>query len=96
MSGLTDLLLLAVPAVAVLGGLVLVLLALLHLSERHPLPRVPADRASPAVSALLLGISLAGLGLTYQLTGGQTGRDVLYLGWLLLAAASGVLLLGAD
>ena len=90
MTGLTALLLLVVPPLALLSGLVLGGLSLLHLGGRWALPDVPLGRKPPAVAALLLGIAIAGLGGTYLLTGGERGYDTVYLGWLLVVGAAAV------
>lgn len=46
--------------------------------------------AVSATSGLLLGAACLGLGVTYLLTSARTGYDQVYLVWLLLAAAAGV------
>ena len=91
MTELVELFLILAPLVALLGGGVLVALALLHLSRRRPLPGIAAGRVLPAVASLLLGLACAGLGGTFLLTGGETGHDRIYLFWLAVAAASGLL-----
>lgn len=90
MGGLTNLLLLAVPPLALLSGLILAGASMLHLGGRRTLPDVDLERKPHAVAALLLGAGIAGLGGTYLLTGGERGHDALYLGWLLVAGAAGV------
>ena len=90
MGGLTNLLLLVVPPLALLSGLILVGLSALHLGGLRGIPDVDPERRAPAVEVLLLGIGIAGLGGTYLLTGGETGHDTVYLGWLLVVGAAAV------
>ncbi len=55
------------------------------------LPGVEPEHTMSALAALLLGITLAGLGGTYLLTGGATGYDHVYLAWLAVGLVSGIL-----
>ncbi len=91
MTQLLQLFLLVAPWVAILGGLVILALAALHVSGWRALPGIESGRVLPGVAALLLGISLLGLGVTYLLTGGAVGYNAVYLLWLGVAAASGLL-----
>ncbi len=91
MTRLLTLLLAIVPPLALAGGSVLVAWSLLHLSGRKLLPGVEREHTLSALAALLLGITLAGLGATYLLTGGATGYDHVYLAWLAVGLVSGIL-----
>lgn len=91
MTGLLRLFLLLAPWVALIGGATLLVLGVLHVAGVRSLPRIPARQARPAVAASLLGAALAGLGLTYLVTGGAVGYNNVYLLWLGIAAISGVL-----
>ena len=88
---LLNLFLLIAPWTALAGGAAISALASLHLLGRRALPGVVPGGALPAVAALLLGVSLFGLGGTYLLSGGATGYADAYLLWLGVAALSGVL-----
>lgn len=91
MTELLDLFLLTAPWVALGGGLALAALSVLGMRDVVPLRREPVRYVLPALSAVLLGLSLAGLGATYLLTGGRTGYANIYLIWLALATLSGLL-----
>jgi hypothetical protein len=86
-----DLFLLTAPWVALGGGLALAVLSVPGVRDVTPLRREPVRHVLPVLSAVLLGLSLAGLGATYLLTGGRTGYANIYLIWLALVTFSGLL-----
>lgn len=91
MNRLITLFLNLAPTVALAGGLMLLLPALLHLTGAWSIPGVRRERRLPAFAALLLGIALIGLGGTFLLTEGRVGAERLYMVWLLLGAISAAL-----
>ncbi len=91
MTGLLNLFLVLAPWVALVGGLVLLVLGVLHGTRVRFLLDISADATRPALATALLGTSLAGLGATYLLTDGATGYNAVYLSWLGVAALSGAL-----
>ncbi len=91
MTRLLNLFVLVAPWVALLGGVALLTLATLHLASVRPLPRIQPDQRLSALSTLLLGAALLGLGATFMVTDGATGYSDVYLAWLALATLSGVL-----
>lgn len=91
MTQLTSLLLLVAPWVAIAVGLAL-LVAASTLVARRLRGGQPSWRGlASAASGLLLGVACLGLGATYLLTSARTGYDGVYLAWLGVAAAAGLL-----
>ncbi|MBA2362887.1 MAG: hypothetical protein H0V86_05095 [Chloroflexia bacterium] len=91
MTRLLNLFVLLAPWAALLGGAGLVGLAGLHLFRLCPLPGIPSEQTLSPLAALIFGLALLGLGVTFLVTDGAVGYSGVYLAWLAVAAFSGVL-----
>ena len=92
MTAVTTLLLVLAPLISLVGGIILIFCGVRYLlGYRKLIWDLEIANNNAALATCMLGVSFAGLGLTYILTSGSVGHDLLYFLWLAMVLLAGIL-----